>query len=142
MWIGESLIPIDGIVHYEADRSPVQGGIHRWEWKPKSMAAMYMPHWACRSTAEIVGVKIEPVQAITPQDAIEEGIPPVWSIVGTNCNGGRHSEDYDNLYFGVHADVGHECPTDAYREIWEHINGKKSWDKDPWVFALTLRRLT
>lgn len=30
----------------------------------------------------------------------------------------------------------------AYRALWESIHGAGSWSKNPWVFALTFRRLS
>lgn len=131
VWIAESLIPIDGIVHYEADRAPVQGGIHRWEWKVKQLYAMYMPHWACRSTAEITDIRAQRVHEISHDDAKAEGIifesadPPFYYVDGDTSRA-SYADD----------------PIRSYAGLWNSINGKKSWAANPWVFALTLRRLT
>lgn len=127
VWIRECLIPIDGVVCYEADRKPVNGGGHEWGWKVQRLAAMYMPHWACRSTAVIQEIRTQRAQQISVKDAVAEGM----DLGGDGA-----------WYSGVQGFIGFDSPIGAYAELWDHINGPKSWDKNPWLFALTLRRLT
>ncbi|QNA91004.1 hypothetical protein G4G28_07780 [Massilia sp. Dwa41.01b] len=76
--------------------------------------ALFMPRAASRILLEIVGVRVERLRAISADDALAEGIDPQ----------------------GAGGD-----PVLAYRKVWERINGAGSWDADPWVWAVELRRL-
>lgn len=68
-------------------------------------------------------MRIERLQAISPADAIAEGI----LRVGDACELGTS---------GTTAD-----PVLAYRSVWERINGPGSWDADPRVAVVAFRRL-
>ncbi len=131
VWIKEALFPIDGIVSYELDSAPVQDGIHEWGWKVKTLPAMYMPHFACRSTAEIIDIRAERVQDISHEDAKAEGIifesadPPFYYVDGDDSRA-SYADD----------------PIRSYAGLFNKINGPKAWSENPWVWALTLRRLT
>lgn len=82
--------------------------------------SIHMPRWASRITLEIVSVRVERLQEISNNDAISEGIVCVWR--GDN---GPHEFDQ----------VPH------FRFLWESINGKGSWDKNPWVWVIGFRRI-
>lgn len=88
---------------------------------------LYMPRWASRITLELTDVRVERVQKISQTDALAEGVeaaldrPP------------------------------HSTPKDAFAALWDSINAKRgeaprhapySWDANPWVFALTFKRVT
>ncbi len=80
-----------------------------------------MPRWASRITLEITGVRVERLQNISGSDAIEEGIEP---------------HDLGDAREEAAFNVG------AYSELWESINGKDSWDANPWVWAVEFRMVT
>jgi hypothetical protein len=84
-------------------------------WKP----SIHMPRWACRIVLEITDVRVERLQAISDEDAFAEGVEPC----GHN---------------GFHTDQG-VC---AYHALWDDINGAGAWDANPWVWALTFKRVT
>lgn len=90
-------------------------------WHPRP--ALFMPRAASRILLEITDVRIERLQAISPADAIAEGI----LRVGDACELGTS---------GTTAD-----PVLAYRSVWERINGPGSWDADPRVAVVAFRRL-
>ena len=87
-----------------------------WRWKP----SIFMPRAASRLTLELTDVRVEKLQAITEADAIAEGMNPIRAKMA-----------------GSAITVG---PIDDYRELWEKINGKGSWAKNPWVWKLTFKR--
>lgn len=80
-------------------------------WRP----SIHMPRWACRFTAPVVSVRIERLQEITLSDCEREGSPPTHKA--------------DNVW---------DC-TDTYAALWDSINGKGSWDANPWVWRIEYR---
>jgi hypothetical protein len=82
-------------------------------WKP----SIHMPRWASRITLEITGVRVERLQDITLQDAVQEGYP-----------------------IERETKTGHE-PFIWFRDLWESINGPESWPANPWVWVIEFKRL-
>ena len=81
-------------------------------WITKKIPSIHMPRWASRITLEVTSVRVERLQDISEADAAAEG---------------------------VHTDP--DCPAyDAYQALWEQINGKGSWDANPWVWVIDFRR--
>ena len=81
-------------------------------WVTKRIPGIHMPRWASRITLEVISVRVERLQDISEADAAAEG---------------------------VHTDPA--CPAyGAYQALWEQINGKGSWDANPWVWVIDFRR--
>lgn len=100
---------------FEAD-TPHQPGFG------KLRPSMFMPRWASRITLEITGVRIERLQRISAADAIAEGV---------NVHPDHRGKPSTSIY----------SPVQAYRDLWERINGPDSWDENPWVWVIEFRRL-
>lgn len=83
----------------------------------------FMPRWASRITLEVVNVRVERLQSISYSDCLAEGIPPV--------------PVYDD---GADPETILAAIRGVYREAWESINGKDSWDANPWVWVIEFRR--
>jgi hypothetical protein len=86
--------------------------------------SIFMPKWASRITLELTGVRVERVQEISEDDALNEGslcadhIPYIGSMT---CDQSRF----------------------AFQLLWDSINGKKpgcSWDDNPWCWVLEFKR--
>ena len=92
---------------------PVNPDFMKMAGLQKRTPSIHMPRWASRITLEIVAVRFEMLCDITDDDALAEGA--------------RNSCDRGVL--------------DAYRDIWETINGPGSWDLHPWVWAVTFKRI-
>ena len=108
----------DGERPYEAEQ-PV--------WRP----SIHMPRWASRILLEIVSVRVERLQDITPNDAVEEGIERV------RCPDDRLCYWRDYVTGGsIAGQVG------SYRSLWESINGAGSWDVNPFVWVVEFKRVT
>lgn len=75
-------------------------------WKP----SIFMFKQFARIWLEITNIKIERVQDISWDDAVKEG-----------CPGYRPTQDE---------------PTDQFKRLWESINGKESWDANPFVYCI------
>ncbi len=96
--------------------------------------SIFMPRWASRITLEIVRVRVERLQEISEDDAKAEGIeshPPP-------------EERYGWKYYGKELERLNQWtlnPRWSYESLWESINGKGSWDANPWVWVVEFRRI-
>lgn len=91
-------------------------------WYP----SIFMPRWASRTTLEITDVRVQRLKDISEEDALAEGI--VWRTGPRYSASDDHNMEWDR-------------PTDAYRELWESINGEGSWSANPWVWVVEFRRV-
>lgn len=117
LWVKEGVVThasIPQVVGYVAD------GCTRTEYWEKPRNSRFMPKWAARIWLEVTAVKVERLHDISTEDCEREG------IVGTRVLGGW---DFGGFAFAK----------DAFRDLWESINGKGSWDQNPWVEAYTFR---
>lgn len=90
------------------------------------VSSLFMPRWASRITLEITDVRVQRVKDISEEDAKAEG-------VATN-NLGQFLPPYPSA-------AGFTTAKRAYAELWDSINGAGSWDSNPWVWALTFKRV-
>lgn len=95
------------------------------KWTP----GIHMPRAASRITLEVTGVRVEPLQAISIEDAKAEGAWPDVSIV-SECE----------AYFRVETLAVN--PRLAFRMLWERINGPQSWEANPWVWVVEFKRVS
>ena len=95
-------------------------------WKP----SIYMRRWASRITLEITGVRVDRLQDISRDDAAAEGV---------DCKTCPTTESAESIVkgYGVHK-VDYVA---GYKSLWKSINGKGSWDANPWVWCLTFKKL-
>ena len=132
LWVRETFsyheIPEGEPFYYPADRLREcvdhDYGFHHWadgqpefgNWsKPKP--SIHMPRSASRILLEITNVRVERLNDISEEDAIAEGV------------------DGENEAAKIGAGW-YEKPRRAYRRLWESINGKGSWDLNPWVWVI------
>jgi hypothetical protein len=130
LWVRETFTHITGNgirVHYRADGEPTdrdgcalptEPGLRRWS------PSIHMPRAISRITLEIAEVRVERLQAISSDDARDEGI----TDEDTRCDGECGATPCSML-------------VPAYQRLWCAINGAGSWDANPWVWALTFRRI-
>ena len=88
------------------------------KWKP----SIHMWRWASRITLEIVSVRVERLQNISEDDALAEGV---------SVHPDHHHKPRESIY----------SPVQAYRDLWESLNGPGSWDANPWVWVIEFKRL-
>jgi len=105
--------------HYRADGIEV---VHvddgeRSPWCP----SIHMPRRACRLLLEITDVRVERLQAISEADAIAEGLTQTKA-------GGWLPGPCDH-------------PEWAFHQLWNQVYGESSWDSNPWVWAITFKRI-
>lgn len=94
-------------------------------WKNK----LFMPAYAARHFIKITAVRAERLQEISDEDCIKEGI---WF--------GETSSFYYNGLF--HSKGNHKgkirkylTAKDAYRDLINSIDGKDTWNNNPWVWV-------
>jgi len=114
-----------GIEDAESKRCREENGI---KWRP----AIHMPRWACRTVLEITEIRVERLQDITEKDAQAEGCHSI--------------AKWHDTFSGWHLEEkGFNAERDRYRAafflLWESINGPGSWDANPFVWALTFKKV-
>lgn len=110
-------------------------------WKP----SIFMPKEACRLFLQVTDIWAERLQDITKEDAIAEGIAPLFSheeIHGLNY----HAEldlkpmPFKNyLYPKIEPYSGYDKAIDSYKSLWKKINSVESWNKNPFVWVITFK---
>jgi hypothetical protein len=124
LWVRERValnMPVDqfprGVAYWATDAARCSALI---KWRP----SIHMPRWASRLTLEITGVRVERVQTIRHNVAeLEaEGIELPSSELYPQTNRGSKL-------------------TAVFERLWNQINGKGSWESNPWVWVIAFRRL-
>jgi uncharacterized protein YhfF len=82
-----------------------------FRWKP----SIHMPRWASRITLEVVSVRVERLNDISEEDAIAEGVTPTMPNL----------DRLDHV--------------DGFAHLWESINGKGSWQENPYVWVIEFK---
>lgn len=121
LWVREAWgiageMPHDpGYVEYRAD---CQGNFNDvGDLIPRWRPSIHMPRSASRILLEIIGVRVERLNACSDADALAEGV------------------DRTNSSIAGYA-------KERYRRLWEFINGAGSWDANPWVWVVEFRTVT
>ena len=104
-------------VFYEADNSVIWTGATEggpgFTTPGRYRHARFMPRWASRAVPEITDVRLQRLHEISEEDARAEGYTP-------------QSPDF---------------PVGWFHGLWDDINGTNSWHANPWVWAITFRRI-
>ncbi|RXT91384.1 hypothetical protein B1F69_14295 [Pseudomonas syringae] len=99
----------DGLAPYEAEQ-PV--------WKP----SIHMPRWASRILLQITDVRVERLQDISKEQALDEGV--------MSCE--RDIDPDGNDY----------APIELFGGLWTMINGDGSYQSNPWVWVVEFKRVS
>ena len=106
-------------VFYRADDE------HKHDTDGAWRSPIFMPRWASRITLELTDVRVQRLREIGASDVVAEGV-----IVEHG-----HPESHTG-------EACSDCAL-AFADLWDSINVERgySWDSNPWVWALTFRRL-
>jgi len=96
-------------------------------WKP----SIFMPKDACRIRLEITDIRVERLQDISEEDAKNEG-----AYRGILRDGPNTEKGQFHLEFNVHGYY-----KTGFEFIWKVINGKESWNANPWVWVILFKKL-
>lgn len=144
LWVREAWRPVilsfnpqPLAVTYDAD---VQTNRRRWadvprEWTMPKQAAkgnvpsIHMPRWASRLTLIVTDVRVQRLQGIGEDDAVDEGVFQV-------------SMSEDGRSVGWKANYTAKARLSArmaFRDLWDSLNAKRGygWDQNHWVAAYT-----
>jgi hypothetical protein len=124
----------------------------KFRWRP----SIHMPRRASRITLEITEVRVQRLNEISEEDAIAEGIDPLFSPAEVKARPELHHDPMPWRNYLWHGDIGrgitakqsaawrhqyssYEVPSGSYSSLWESING--AWAQNPWVWAVSFRRV-
>lgn len=119
LWVKETFLHVDDfhgkdVTWYRADHDTFPG-----QWKP----SLFMRREYSRITLEITGVRVERLNDISAHDSFEEGIArPSMPCLGSDV-------------------CIRDNARNAYRKLWESINGPRSWELNPHVWVIEFRKL-
>lgn len=122
LWVRETFMDLrgGGIAHDDAKPYRYRADFEiakelGLKWKP----SIFMPRAASRITLEITGVRVERLNDIDDDQAGKEGAMHFDKYVGGYCDSAK-------IYF---------------KQLWESINGKGSWDMNPYVWVIEFKRV-
>ena len=95
----------------------------------KFRPSIYMPRWASRILLEITNVRAQRVQDISEDDAIAEGLRWHPALEAWSAGGDSWPTFTD--------------PRRSFAGLWDSINASLGygWDANPWVWAISFRRM-
>ena len=102
-------------------------------WRP----SIFMPRVRSRITLEVSGVRVERLHAITDDEAVREGVQ-WWSKDGTLRKYAPADDEGDGPMW-----PWRDCPRsprEAFERLWCEINGRASWDANPYVWVVEFER--
>jgi hypothetical protein len=114
-------------LHYEADGLPPEcdDGTNWNRLRP----SIHMPRWVCRLTLTVTDVRVQRLQEISEDDAIDEGCRPFFDESDPQIMKGPNGTEHQMMPL--------KGPLDAFRALWNSLHGPAAWDANPWVVALT-----
>jgi hypothetical protein len=105
--------------------------------------ARFMPKDFCRIWLKIKSVRVERLQDISDDDAVEEGID---IFTSPNADAGDYN-CYPRNYMISEKDADgwpyfeEEEYIESFASLWESINGPGSWEENPWVWVIEFEKL-
>ncbi|KPY33117.1 hypothetical protein [Pseudomonas syringae] len=108
-------------IQYPADGASRQTGCSMIT-PGKTRPSIHMPRWVSRILLEITAVRVERLQAISEEQALDEGVMSCEQDIYPDRNG------YE--------------PLELFGGLWTMINGDGSWQSNPWVWVVEFKPVT
>jgi len=130
LWVRETFAQdvagCPGGISYRADHFDPKGDgpAHPMKWRP----SIFLPRRGSRILLEITDVRVQRLQEISEGDARAEGVSDGGCLSCGNpepCGCGSPQPD----------------ARDGFAWLWQSIHGSDGWHANPWVWAITFRRL-
>ncbi len=137
---------IVSLSRYKADREPVlysgcddpeyNGSVAHWSYSREVRPSIHMPRWASRLTLKITDIRVERVQDITDQNAVNEGIEVFNEDGNLWYSGWMEGQD---SWFSDNWKWHCDDPMQAFKELWDGIyfKSKNGWVSNPWVWVIS-----
>jgi hypothetical protein len=110
---------------YKAKVSSLPNGL---KWKP----SIFMPKSIARIWLQITSIKVERLKDISEEDAKAEGVEKIADYGTTGYK----------LYTEPEASYSDIDAKHSFESLWESINGRESWDSNPWVWVIEFKQIT
>lgn len=154
-------VPNRTTVVYRAGPHPFNGSVpHGWnELKNKWHPSIHMPRWASRIELEITNIRVERIQDISEEDAIAEGIAPLFSESEIkdrpefnlkpmpflnylwHGNHGKHGTGNKKTDAWEYQYSSYKSARDSFSSLWELTYGPGAWDRNDWVWVIDYKRI-
>jgi hypothetical protein len=132
-WLPIASTPEAGEAWFEAFHYGFKNGSRPSGYRGKGIPSIHMRRWASRLTLIVEAVRVEPLQSISNEDCIAEGVP-----IHPNRHAPRTGpiQDETARRCGLISHYGAE-----YRRLWSSLHTKdgQRWDDNPDVLVLTFR---
>lgn len=123
--VGFRPIPDRARIRYLDESSPLEDDKRvLGPWKP----GIHLPRAFCRIVLDVALVRLERAHDIAEDDARAEGVEPV--VYERKVYPSKHAATVESASY-----------RDGFERIWGEINGPDSWKANPWVWAITFKRL-
>lgn len=116
LWVRETFletVSTDDGIHYEYKADYSETMTNDVCWKP----SIFMPKEACRIRLRVEDIRVERLHDISDEDCKAEGLTA--PMITDHPKGGWYV---------------------AYKSLWESINGKGAWNKNPWVWVIEFKK--
>jgi hypothetical protein len=114
---------------YAADGGHVLNGA---KWRP----SIHMPRWASRIMLELTEVRVQRLQEISEADARAEGVERLSDAAACLTPWKNY-----RLKPGAPFAMNHSIAAASFMSLWDSINGDQSSNANPWVWAITFKRI-
>jgi len=139
LWVRETFykttVPeLNGSFYYKAS---IDEG---WDlkWKP----SIFMPKEACRIFLKIKAIRVERLQDISEEDCKNEGVQLLVNTYGSvQFVLGKDNNALSFLENDTKKWTSHDIWKAHWAELWCKINGRSSWDANPFVFVYEFEQI-
>lgn len=140
IWVRETWNKYGGLLTYRADHDWIDDMRKETVCTAKWVPSIHMPRWASRILLEITDLRVERLNAISPEDAESEGLERT-NFTGFGDEPGLPSYPEPDVYFDPLKKQWKEYPPEAFAGLWESIYGEGSWQTNPWVWVIEFKRV-
>lgn len=114
-----------------------------WRWRP----SIHMPKAAARIWLQVEEVKVERLQDISDDSIIAEGVRIPVNGIGTNKVVFKLGVENSAFSFLPERKEGEKYNQSQllhafWAELWCEVNGRASWDLNPWVWVVKFKLLS
>lgn len=99
--------------------------------------SLFMPKYACRIFLEITDVRVERLKDLSEEDAVAEGVNPLWMSNSQLLTDGQLYQNYHQKGFFNEGMTAYG----SFQTLWDKINGLDSWKSNPWVWVVSFKKI-